>query len=338
MPVSFFTMAKQPNSFKRFLSVFRIPILAGDTTAKFLFLLLSIFLWFLIKLSNEGYVTELTFPVNYTNVPTDKRLNETPVSKVTVRVRSVGFDLLKYKLRSLRPLEVDLSDVARTDEGSSYWATNSRRNFLNEKFDANTQIVSITPDTVFFDFNDVVSKKIKVYLKARKKFSNFKTFYRPPSLTPDSITVVGSEQQLSEMDSIFTKPVNLKAEEDSVEIGVPLDLPKGSDLEFSEKRVTLKVRYSSLTEGTFEVPIKVVNLPEDYELNIFPDHVDAKFQVAVEDYDRVSVEEFEAYVNFNEISEQTDKQVMTVRLETTPAFLKGVTINPKQVEYILIRK
>ena len=338
MPVSFF-MAEDKNIARDFFNRLRLPLLfRGNTTAKLLCILLSMLLWFLIKLSKEGYTTEFSFPVEYVNMPSDKRLNQKPTSTIKVKVRSHGYDLLKHQLQSFRPIKVDIANNVKYEQGLYFWETNSKKNPIDIEFDDNTEILSISPDTVFFEFNAVKSKKVKVYLKGKKLHSNFKTFFSPPEISPDSIIVSGSEKDVAKIDSIFTKTVELKAVEDTVVHKVDLELPKNKGLEFSSRAVTVKVRYTNLTEGTFTVPVKIINLPVEYELNVFPQRITVKYQVPVQDYDRVNPADFEAYVDFSEITDNPDARFLGVKLQAAPAFLRKVSVDPKQLEFILIKK
>ncbi len=338
MPVSFF-MAEDKNIVRNFFSNLRIPLLfRGNTTAKLLFLLLSVFLWFLIKLSKEGYTTEFSFPVEYVNMPSNKRLNQKPVSALVVKVRSHGYDLLQYKLRSFRPIQIDLEHNVKHEGGRYFWETNTKKNPIDIEFDDNTEILSIKPDTVFFDFNDIKTKKVKVYLKGKRLYSNFKTFFSPPEIKPDSIVISGAESDVNKIDSIFTKTVKLKALEDTVIHTADLELPNNKGLEFSAKSVTVKVRYTNLTEGTFTIPVNVINLPSGYVLNVFPAKVSVKYQVPVQDFDKVNVGDFIAYVDFDEIGDNPEARFIGVKLRAAPAFLRKVTVEPKQLEFILIKK
>lgn len=332
-------MAEDKNIVKEFFSKIRIPLIfRGNTTPKVLFLLLSVFLWFLIKLSKEGYTTEFSFPVSYVNMPADKRLSKKPVSAVKVRVRSHGYDLLKYKLRSYRPVEIDLANAVKYERGKYFWLTNNQKRPIDIEFDDDTEILSVSPDTVFFHFDDIKSKRVKVYLKGKRMYSNFKTFFGPPQITPDSITISGSEKDVDGIDSIFTKAVELKAAADTVVHKVDLNLPKKKGMEFSAKSVSVKVRYTNLTEGTFDVPVRVINLPSEYKLNVFPTKVSVKYQVPVQDFNKISAADFEAYVDFGEIQDNPDVRFLSVKLQAAPAFLRRVTIDPKQLEFILIKK
>lgn len=339
MPVSFLNMAKKKGFFGRIFKKVRIPILAGDTPAKFFFIALSVLLWFLIKLNKEGYTGEINLPVKYENIPSDKRLLNDPPRQIKVQLRSQGYDILKYKLRSLSPLVVDVSRLVRTGNGKSYWATSRSKNDIANTFGEKARVVSIDPDTVFFHFSTLKSKKFKVYLKVKRKFPLFKTFYRPPLIRPDSIIISGSAEDVNDIDSVFTETVELTAEEDTVTKVLKLRLPKKKkNLQMSADKVQVRFTYTSLTEGSFDIPVKVINLPDQYKITVFPDKVKVKFQVPLEDYQKVDAADFEAYVDFNQIKDKQQERLLTVKLRSSPAFLRKVSIDPRQLEYILINQ
>lgn len=331
-------MDKQESKIIRIFERLKKSLLKGSNSVKLLFLLLSVFLWFLIKLSKEGYTSEFSFPVEYINVPADKRLINAPTSNIIVRVRSHGFDLLKQKLRSLRPVVVDLGNNLRTERGRYFWDTNGKRNLIDIGFDDNTEILSVLPDTVFFDFNALKTKKVGVYLRYERLYSNFRTFYNEPQIVPSFIEVSGTLSEVQQIDSVFTGILELNAEEDTVSYNVKLDLPENTNLEFSQEYVKVKLRYASLTEGESEQKVQVLNLPEGFKLNVFPATVKVKYQVAVEDFELAQESEFDVYVDFEDLKGREDVKFLSAKLKSSPSFLKRVSMEPRQLEFILIKE
>jgi hypothetical protein len=59
-----------------------------------LFLLFSFLFWTLIKLSKE-YISEVEFGVVYTDVPQNKLIQNEPVDKVKLTLKTTGFKLLR---------------------------------------------------------------------------------------------------------------------------------------------------------------------------------------------------------------------------------------------------
>lgn len=312
-------------------------LLSGDNTAKVFFIILSVFLWFLIKLSKEGYTGDISFPVQYTNVPANKKLLNQPTDQLRVSIRSHGFEILKYKLRSLRPLKIDVASLDGTSEEHYTWNTRSQRDVVVSQFDDNTEVVNIQPDTVHFHFSIIRSKKVKVYYSGKRQVSDFKTLYAEPEITPDSIMISGSQSALDKVDSVYTKYITPETETDSLIRKVGLESP-GKGIEVNQREVLVKALYTSLTEGKFEIPVEVINLPRKYNITLFPNRVFAKYQLSVEDFPKVKKEDFHAYVDYAEIESMTDDRFLTVYLKSTSSYAKKVTIDPKQLEYIITEK
>lgn len=312
-------------------------LLAGDNTAKVFCIILSVFLWFLIKLSKEGYTGEINFPVEYTNVPVSKKLLNKPTDQLKVTIRSHGFEILKYKLRSLRPLNIDVSSLDGTSEEHYTWNTHNRRAVVASQFDGNAEVLDIKPDTVHFNFSLIRSKNVKVYFNGKRQVSDFKTLYAEPEITPDSVMISGSEKALANIDSIFTTSINPDPETDSLVVSVGLKKP-AKDVEINQAEVTVRALYTSLTEGQFEIPVEVINLPKRYNITLFPNRVFIKYQLALEDFSKVVKEDFHAYVDYNDIETLSDARFLTVYLKSTSTYAKKVVIDPKQLEFIITEK
>lgn len=332
----FYSMSRVNRIWKRIGKV-SWPLLAGDTRAKFFFLFLSVFLWFLIKLSKEGYTTEISFPVEYKDLPADKRLVNVPPNELTLNLGGQGFDLLRCKLRSLQPLEISVRNLQQSDSISYTWNTSGNKDAVGAELGDDIDILSIFPENVKFDITPLTSKRVKVYLKSKRDFENFKTLYRPPMLEPDSITITGSPDVVNNIDSIFTEGVSLTADQDSVHFEVALLKPEQGDVKMSHNKARVSIRYTSLTEDEMSVPIKVINLPRKYTLTIFPDKVNVRYQVSIEDYEKIDSTDFEAYVDYHNLKDD-NQQFLRVNLKTVPSYLHKVNLEPSRVEYILSEK
>ena len=331
-------MAYNLEDIKNKLSRFSKPLLAGDNRAKVFCVILSVFLWFLIKLSKEGYTGEVNFPVIYKEVPANKKLLNQPLDHLKVTLRSQGFEILKYKLRALRPIEIDVSRLDMSNGEHYTWNTQSKRGMISAQLGDNTEIVDIKPDTVHFNFSLIRSKKVKVYFKGKRQVSDFKTLYAEPVITPDSIMVAGSEEALRHLDSLFIKPISPSEDVDSLNVEAELDIPKNNDLEIVQEKVRVQALYTSLTEGKFEIPVKVLNLPRSYNITLFPNKVFVKYQLPLEDFSKVSKEDFSAYVDYNQIESMESDRFLTVYMQSSPPYLKKLIIDPKQLEFIITEK
>ncbi len=331
-------MPMENSSRNRFLAKLKrlsLPVLTGDTSAKIFFLFLSVFLWFLIKLSKEGYTTTVEFPVEYYNFPADKKLMNQLPKTLNIEIRGKGFEILRSHFRNFSALPVNLEEASSSDDNSLSYESNRGLAFMTDELSNDIDIISIRPRLLHFEFATLQTKKVKVYLKGIKEFEDFKSLYRAPEFTPDSILVIGPGEELAKIDSIFTEPLVLTAEEDSVVKLVPLQAPVAGGVEYSDETVKVKLEFTTLTEGKLSIPIEITGLPARYDLTIFPENVEVIYQVPVRDFERVTADDFKAYVNYQDLESPEDQRFLRVKLQQVPAFIRKVNLDPKKVEFIL---
>ncbi len=326
--------SRKENSFKkagaRLLSMFQ-----GDNTAKVFFLLLSVFLWLLINLSKEGFSASISYPVNYEQAPEGYRLVNNPPANLQVVLKGRGFDIIKSRLRSWDPLAIPLSEVSLNDTGAYILNTVDHQSLISSELGDNLNITQISPARIGLKFSRIKQKKFKVHLNYKKNFSKFKSLYRTPVIRPDSISIWGTESELAKIDSVGTKLLKLNGEEDSVSLMVELDLPESNQLEFSHKSVKVKLSFTSLTEGTLEIPVRIRNVPADYSVTIIPKRVRLTYQVAINDFAKIEAEDFDCYVDLRNLD--ANPEFLIVKLNTLPALIRNYSIDPVRVEYILTK-
>ena len=326
--------SKKDNSI-RSLGSRLVAMFQGDNIAKIFFLVLSIFLWLLINLSKEGFSVTLAYPVNYDLAPEGYRLVNNPPSSVEVSLKGRGFDLIKSKLKSLKPVSIPLGNVQLNDTDGYFLNTIEHKNLISSELGDDINVSGIDPARIGLKFSQIQSQKFKVHLNYQKNFSKFKSLYRNPEIRPDSITVWGTARQLASIDSIDTKMIRLKGEEDSVKMTVDLDLPQGTDLEFSHEAVSVNMIFTSLTEGSLDIPIKMRHLPPDLNVTLIPKRVKVTYQVAINDFAKIESEDFECYVDLKDLKD--NPEFLPVQIKSLPELVRNFSVEPARVEYILTK-
>ena len=147
-----------------------------------------------------------------------------------------------------------------------------------------------------------------------------------------------SKKSLIEFKGSFIKPISPNEDVDSLNVEAELELPENKELEIIQQKVRVQALYTNLTEGRFEIPVKVLHLPKSYNITLFPNKVFVKYQLPLEDFSKVSKEDFDAYVDYNEIESMESDRFLTVYMESFPPYLKKLIIEPKQLEFIITEK
>ncbi len=332
-------MPDDQRSYHRITNAVKHFFTDGNSRARMFFVLLSVFLWFLIKLSKEGYTEIISFPVQYNNLPDDRILTNRPPSEIKVTLRAQGFNLLGYKFRRFRKIKVNIKEIERTASSeSSYWLTNNNLSFIENQFDEGTDILSISPDTVHFKFSRISSKKVPVVFQYEKNYSNETVFRNPPRITPDSVTISGARQKVGRINAVNTQKIVLDAQKDSVQLKAPLLLKGESGIKFSHKTVEIDIHYTKLTQGKVKIPVTVTNLPDSLEIVTFPREVELSYNVAVNEYDKINEADFNVYADFSQLQEYRELRYLHLSGETYTALVTNISFNPKQVEFVITRK
>jgi len=119
-------------------------------------LLVSLFLWVLVKLSREYYYT-IDYRINFTHIPPAFMLVSASDSILIVNLRVQGTDFFtdKFLRRKTRTYDLDLSAIKVKQKGSEYngflltdpigYEISSQSRFQNS-------LLSTTPDTLYFQF------------------------------------------------------------------------------------------------------------------------------------------------------------------------------------------
>ncbi|NOZ46540.1 MAG: hypothetical protein GXO79_07125 [Chlorobi bacterium] len=302
------------------------------------FLCISTFFWLLNALSKE-YITNIHYPVRYSNFPKNKVLvGDLPV-KLDIRVKAFGFTLLKYKIKpSLAPINLDLrsttfyqsSNLHKT--ANYYILTRYERDKIDKQLSSEIQVIEISPDTIHFQFVNVIQKKIPV--KANLNVAYEKQFMQNGKIIiePDSIIIKGPQTILDTINYFKTKNEKFVNVSDTITENVELLTIK--NVKTSKSKVKIIWPVEKFTETTIFIPIEISNLPDTLNMTIFPKKLKVSFLVALSNYEKVKEFMFKAFVDYSKINESLNDK-LKIELIKYPDFISSIKQYPLNVEYII---
>lgn len=300
-------------------------------------LLISIFIWFLIVLSKETYTT-IDYPIVFENNPENLILANRSDSILSFRVSSGGFELftLKYLTRK-RPLVVDLNKLSLVKDGNYYTAIYSTSKISKDvisKLNISQEYISITPANIYFRFESLYGKMVKVIPTLKLEFARQFLLSDSLAVTPDSVMVVGPVNLLEQINYIETIEQEVKQIDKSQTIVSMIQLPENlQNIKVTPKEVEIGITVDKFTESTIKIPI--VNSVEKYKIKTYPDYVTLTYLVTLDNYKRVNEEMFTASVNYVE-NDTSNK--LKVNLLHKPSFVKVTKIDPEEVEFLLLKQ
>ena len=296
---------------------------------------ISIFIWFLIALSQES-VTTLDYPVVFNNLPDDMTLVNRPDSVLSFRISSGGFELitLKYLTRK-HPINIDLSGIELKKSGKqitgSFSTADISARFFKEH-DFAEGVVSYSPQFITFIFEELKWKKVHVHFNGQLSFSPQYRLASAVRIEPDSVKITGQQQVLDKIKEIETTEPILNDIKGSTDFFVDLVGP-GPEIHLTNSRVHVFLNVERFTESTIEIPVMVKQ--HDIDVKMFPSKVKITFLVSLDNFNRVNPNGFRAIIDLDEDKNQPMARVHIIK---KPDFIDLTRIEPESLEYLIIRK
>ncbi|MDX9773230.1 MAG: YbbR-like domain-containing protein [Bacteroidales bacterium] len=236
-------MNEQPKRSEKFINR-ELPVFA-------FFLLLSFIFWYLNELSKELQGT-INYPVRYINPPKDRIVTGELPPKLEMDLRGPGYSILKVKLSGSRaPVVIDFSKLTpRRVPGARpqyYLVTSGLINNFSKQMHADFDILSIHPDTLYFGYDKLVTRMVRVIPDLDVELGEGKKVIIVPD--PDSITVTGPAHVLDTIDGIHTIHRSFKRMNENFRSRVRIDCP--DYLQTIQKRINVEVTITGKSSSFF---------------------------------------------------------------------------------------
>ncbi|MGY5850436.1 YbbR-like domain-containing protein [Salegentibacter sp. F14] len=296
------------------------------------FLVFAALVWVLVQLSKD-YTQVVSIPLEYVNAPMDKSISEEKPASVDIRMQDKGFSILYFRLFTPE-LQIDLEKTREGERQLIYSIEDNREDIvgqLNIDFEATRFLV----EEILIDFQPKKLKRLEVIAQLKLSYSVGYSANDEIQLDPDSIDVSGPESIIDTLDQIRTFPIERREISDDISGKIAIDTTGLGMLSFYQTEVSYAMEVEKFTEGQVSVPVEVLNLPDDVNLNIFPQQVKVFYQVNLKQYDLVRPEDFSVVCDFKDITEGQD--YLLAQLVRKPEFVTNIRLSERKIQFIIKR-
>ncbi|MCF6167848.1 YbbR-like domain-containing protein [Lutibacter sp.] len=309
--------------------------IAGKRKVKvFLFiLLLTSIIWLLIELSKITNSTAV-FKIEYKNIPVGMLLQRKPTSEINIVLKAPGFSLLKYKIKKNK-VALNLNKVVKGNS-SYYLLPNQQKAYLNAQLPGETEVVSILKDTIFIELGKNKSKKVPVNLQLDIKFKLGYNLTAPLKIIPDSVTITGPEKYVDSIKELTNTLLELNDVHKNIYKELDLKLPpKNSNVILNTTKVIVKANVDKFTEGSFNIPVTIINKPEGIKINTFPNTIEVIYQAGLSNYNKITKNSFLIVYDYKQYEKDTLTRFLTPIIKQKSEFISSLKINPSQIEFLI---
>ena len=298
-----------------------------------LFSFLSVIFWFMTKLSKE-YDSSIKYPVSYINLPSNKLLQEKPSEYIDIRIRATGFKLISSKV-SPRKLTIDASNIYGKSLTNYYLLLSQQKLSVQKQLNTGVKVAYFIKDSVHFKLGVLNQKKVVVKLISDLLFAEGFELNNSISIQPDSILLTGPKLTLDTISFVSTGLLQKK--ELNVSINEFLDIKEfnpDSNVSAEKDKVLITASVERFTEGSVEVPIKVINIPDGKQINTFPKFVKVTYRIALSNFNKIDSSTFLIECDYG-ISENNNLPYLLPKLVGSSSMIKNARISPQKIDFLI---
>lgn len=310
----------------------------GNLTVFLICLAISIFIWFLIVLSNESF-TSLEYPVELINPPPDMILVNQPDSLVTFRISSAGFELftLRYLTRK-KPVQINLNAITLEKNDGYYSGTFNTSRLIAEvrdKYKFSEELIAISPERIHFRFEPLTGKTVPVTSAMILNFQNQFRLSDSIVFEPAEVKVLGPARFIDSIESVSTLKlvVNGIGEEMIATVGL-INPGEREQLTLVPDEVEYTIHGEKYTESSIELNVEVSG--KGALIKTFPEQVRVTYLVSLSNFNRIDPDLFNAVVEVPDETNETSKA--KVVLTRVPDFIEVTRIDPQEVDFLVLKK
>lgn len=280
---------------------------------------------------NNKYVYVSKTVLVYKDFPQKKAFKALQSDTVDLQVEGTGWQLLFARLR-VNPPSISVS-LEKLNNRNYVLFTDQLRQ-INQQLETSQKVISIKPDTLYFDFSKRTNKRVPLKLRHNLTFINQYGIASPIILKPSYVNISGPYEELSKINAWYTDTLTLKNLQLTTQTKVAVKANNLVNMSIYPTRVDVKIPIDEFTEKTVEVPLHVVNNNDYLDLKLYPKKVQVTFMVALSRYQEIDEDFIFATVDVDEWKKNQHAQ-LTVKLSRFPEYCKLVTIKPQKINFII---
>jgi hypothetical protein len=299
----------------------------------FVFLVLSLIIWLLITLSKE-YTTQVALNISYRALSQDKLLQKEPTKKLSILAKASGFKLLSTNLLN-HNIELRTHNLSKKKGDTYFLLLSKQRNEIQKQLVSGLKIEEFIQDTIYLEIGRLASKKVPVLSNLRVAYHIGFNSLKPIEIRPDSILISGVSSQLKKVKSLTFQPVFLEnVNANFTQKASILQTKDLTNINFDTKEITIVGFVEKFTEGNFEIPFTISNIPENLNLTTFPKEVKVVFKVDLPRFNAIRKNSFSVECDYR-ISEKNGFTYLIPKIIKQPDFVRNVKIVPNKIEYLI---
>lgn len=293
-------------------------------------LLCAVGAWLFMAL-NQKYVYTAKTVLIYKDFPQKRAFRALQTDTVDLQVEGTGWQLLFARLR-VNPQSIAVSLEKLNNR--NFILFSEQLLAVNKQLETSQKIISVKPDTLYFDFSKRTNKRVPVKLVSNITFIEQYGIASRIQLKPSYVNISGPQEELEKINEWYTDTLKLVNLQQSTSTRVAMKVNNIANVSIYPTSVGVKVPVDEFTEKTVEVPLHLINNQDFYDVKLYPKKVKVTFMVALSRYEEVDEDFIVASIDVDEWKWRKHEQ-LTVKISRFPEYCKLVNISPTKINFII---
>ena len=301
----------------------------------FSFFVVAAFLFLVLSKLSETYTQNVKIGIEVQGLDEEIKLVSDSTISINTLVKARGFSFVPLLFKSPKPIILDSKNDLKRIANQLQWNSYSNTSKLNQSLGKSFEVLSVFPDTLQINFDVLSSKKVPVEIKKELTFESGYDLLNDLTISNDSVKIVGLSEELKNISHLKTDVLKLTEISEDFERELSVNLPKNSKVEIAPKIITVKGTVAKFTEGEIKIPVIVVNMPNEININFFPKEVDLLYYVNLNDYNSINANEFKVICDFEKRS-NNEQKFLIPEIVQKPEIVKRARLRQQRIEFIIL--
>jgi YbbR domain-containing protein len=298
-------------------------------SAFFTCLVLAAVAWLFTNLSNP-YNFTVKRVISYKNIPQKRAFHSLQSDTVAVTVSGTGWQMLFSKMDDgSKTVSVNLQSL----ENKNYIALSPQIKQLAIS-DELHEVIALNPDTLYFDFMNRTVKRVPIKLISDIKYQKQFAQSNNSIIKPAYVTLDGPSNRIDKITEWQTDSLTGDNVNETIRSKVNLQNPNEGNITIYPKAVDVIVPVDEYTEKTLQIPVKLLNNNNYYNVKVFPQKVKVTFLTSLKRYTETDEDFFEADADLN-LWKNQGYTTLPVKLIRVPPFCRIINVSPPNIDFII---
>lgn len=294
------------------------------------FLGISGILWFVLVI-NEEVQREMRCAVRIVNKPDSVTILSEVPDAINVSVSAKSSTILATKFMGKPTIDIDYTNFRSSNH--IILGPTELRNIVRNKFGGNSQVLSVTPDSINLIYTTRPGVAMPVILDAKISVAPQFTLLNEMKLNLDSVMVYSLKPLPSSIRGIYTEPIRIENVDKAEAIATRLIAPP--DTRVIPDVVETIIMVEPLISKTRKVLVRTKNVPGNVSMSTFPPMIEVNYMVPMSMYNTITPD-FVVEADYND-THRSHSPNIPVTISNIPNEFQNVYLSVDSVEFVIER-